>query len=170
MIEDCVPEIVMSLPPRISDVVRPWGETSPDRVALVEAAGTWTYMQLASVIVDAKAWLLDSGVRPGDRVMIVCENCRAFVAILLALAGIDAWPVLVSARLSPREIGEIRDHCGARRVIYTTSVSPHATEHAKRHGATIMEVLNLGQIGMGPLNEEVEPEPIETNIPSNIAA
>ena len=65
MIEDWVPEISMSLPPRISDVVRRWVEISPDRVALVEAAGTWTYMQLASVIVDAKAWLLDSGVRPG---------------------------------------------------------------------------------------------------------
>jgi len=170
MIEDWVPEILMSLPPRISDVVRPWVEISPDRVALVEAAGTWTYMQLASVIVDAKAWLLDSGVRPGDRVMIVCENCRAFVAILLALASIDAWPVLVSPRLSAREIDEIRDDCGARLVIYTTSVSPHATEHAKRHGATIAEVADMGPIGVGPLNEKVEPEPIETDSANRVAA
>src|SRR5437870_1655165 len=170
MIEDCVPEILMSLPPRIGDVVTPWVETSPDRAALVEAAGTWTYMQLASVIVDAKAWLLESGVRPGDRVMIVCENCRAFVAILLALASIDAWPVLVSARLSAREIDEIRDHCGARLVIYTTSLSPHATEHAKRHGATIREVADMGPIGVGPLNEKVEPEPIETDSGNRVGA
>ena len=27
------------------------------------------------------------GIRPGDRVMIVGENCRAFVTILLASAG-----------------------------------------------------------------------------------
>src|SRR5438094_10097608 len=132
MIEDYVPEILMSFPPRISDVVRPWVEISPDRAALVEAAGAWTYMQLASVIVDAKAWLLESGVRPGDRVMIVCENCRAFVAILLALASIDAWPVLVSARLSAREIDEIRDHCGARRVFRTTRLSHQPPAHASR--------------------------------------
>ena len=52
------------------------------------------------------------GVRPGDRVMIVGENCREFVAILLASAGMDAWPVLVNANLSAREIDEIREHCG----------------------------------------------------------
>src|SRR5450755_3401003 len=104
-------------PARICDVIVPWSERTPDRPALVEASGTWTYRQLASAVLDTRQWLLSSGVRPGDRVMIVCENCRALVAILLALVGIDAWPVLVNARLSAREVDEIRDHCGARLVI-----------------------------------------------------
>ncbi len=116
----------MNLPTRISDVIKPWVENSPDRIALVEASGTWTYRQLALAIAETQTWLLDSGVRPGDRVMIVCENCRASVAILLALAGLDAWPVLVNARLSAREVDGIRGHCGARRVIFTTSVSRQA--------------------------------------------
>src|SRR5580700_7044039 len=162
MNEDQISDILESLPRRISDVVKPWAEGSPNRPALVEAAGTWTYGQLSSVIATTRAWLVDSGVRPGDRVMIVCENCRAFVAILLALAGLDAWPVLVNARLSAREVDEIRDHCGARRVIYTTNVSAQAREHAKRHGAGISEAAELGPIAIGPLNEEVEPEPIDT--------
>jgi acyl-CoA synthetase (AMP-forming)/AMP-acid ligase II len=102
--------------------------------------------------------------------MIVCENCRAFVAILLALAGLDAWPVLVNARLSAREVDEIRDHCGARRVIYTTSVSPHAREHAKRHGAVIQEVTGLGSITIGSLNESVQPEPIDTDVTQRVTA
>jgi acyl-CoA synthetase (AMP-forming)/AMP-acid ligase II len=102
--------------------------------------------------------------------MIVCENCRAFVAILLALAGLDAWPVLVNARLSGPEIDQIREHCGARRVIYTTSVSPHAREHAKRHGAVVLDVKDIGAVGLGPLNEMVEPEPIDPNSADHIAA
>src|SRR6202050_3218196 len=102
--------------------------------------------------------------------MLVCENCRAFVAIFLALAEMDAWPVLVNARLSPREIDLIRDHCGARRVIYMTSVSPLATQHAKRHGAVIAEAAGLGMIGFGPLNETVDPDPIETNSTDRVAA
>jgi long-chain acyl-CoA synthetase len=155
---------------RISDVIKPWVESAPDHPALVEASGTWTYRQLASVVSEAQRWLLDSGVRPGDRVMVVCENCRAFVAILLALAGLDAWPVLVNARLSAREVDEIRDHCGARRVVYTTSVSTHAREHARRHGAIIQEGAGLGQIGLGPLNESVQPEPIDTDIASRVGA
>jgi acyl-CoA synthetase (AMP-forming)/AMP-acid ligase II len=170
MNEDRISDILQSLPRRISDVVKPWAERSPDRPALVEAAGTWTYGQLCSVIATTQAWLVDSGVRPGDRVMLVCENCRAFVAILLALAGLDAWPVLVNARLSAPEIDQIREHCGARRVIYTTSVSPHAREHAKRHGAVILDVKDIGAVALGPLDETVEPEPIDPNSTDNIAA
>jgi long-chain acyl-CoA synthetase len=170
MNEDRISDILQSLPRRISDVVKPWAERSPDRPALAEAAGTWTYGRLSSVIATTRAWLVDSGVRPGDRVMIVCENCRAFVAILLALADLDAWPVLVNARLSAPEIDQIRDHCGARRVIYTTSVSPHAREHAKRHGAAILDVKDIGAVALGPLDETVEPEPIDPNGTDNIAA
>ena len=162
--------LLTNLPARISDVIKPWSERSPDQPALVEASGTWTYRQLALSSPTLRRWLLDSGVRPGDRVMIVCENCRAFVAILLALAGLDAWPVLVNARLSAREVDEIRDHCGARRVIYTTSVSPHAREHAKRHGAVIQEAAGLGPIAIGPLNESVEPEPIDAEAAQRVAA
>src|SRR5207247_4017987 len=103
------------------------------------------------------AWLQSLGVRPGDRVMLVCDNCRAFVAILLAAGSLDVWPVLVNARLSAREIDEIRDHCGARRVFYTTKVSPHATAHAKRHGAVIADMAGLGAVGIGGLDGDVGP-------------
>ncbi|MGC2529865.1 MAG: class I adenylate-forming enzyme family protein [Candidatus Acidiferrum sp.] len=170
MIEDQVPDILKSLPARISDIVEPWAESSPDRPALVETAGTWSYAKLAHVISGTRTWLADSGVRPGDRVMLVCENCRVFVAILLALADLEAWPVLVNARLSESEIDQIREHCGARRVIYTVSASPQAMNHARRQGATIQEVTDLGAIGLGPLNETVVPEPLEANTANRVAA
>src|SRR5580692_11901488 len=160
----------MNLPTRISDVITPWAERSPDQPALVEASGTWTYRQLAAVIAETQTWLVDSGVRPGDRVMIVCENCRAFVAILLALSGIDAWPVLVNARLSAREVDEIRDHCGARRVIYTTNVSVQARSHNKHHGAAILDAAELGPIAVGPVNESVEQEPVDAEASQRVAA
>lgn len=95
MMEQEIPEILQSLPRRISDVVIPWVERSPERIALVEPSGAWTYAQLSSASASARGWLMKSGVRPGDRVMIVCENCRAFVATLLALASLDAWHDLV---------------------------------------------------------------------------
>ncbi|MGH7745269.1 MAG: class I adenylate-forming enzyme family protein, partial [Candidatus Dormibacteria bacterium] len=167
---DDVSAIVANLPQRISDVVKSWAAKSPDRPALVEMSGAWTYQQLSLAIVETKACLSGLSIRPGDRVMIVCENCRALVAILLALAELDAWPVLVNARLSAREIDEIRDHCGARRVIYTTSVSHQAREHAKRHGAIIEEVEALGPLGIGPLNEEARPEPIDADPTNNVGA
>ncbi|MGA8268500.1 MAG: AMP-binding protein [Candidatus Acidiferrales bacterium] len=169
MIEDQVPQILASLPDRISDIVAPWANRSPNHPALVENSGTWTYQELASAIAETQTWLVESGVRPGDRVLIVCENCRAYIAILLALAALDAWPVLASARLSAREIDLIRDHCGARLVLYTTSVSHFAREHAKRHGAVVETVKNLGPIGVGSLNQEVQPETIDSNPLNRVA-
>jgi long-chain acyl-CoA synthetase len=170
MLEDQISDLLNSLPTRISEIVTTWAERSPDRPALVEAESIWTYRQLSSAIAVTAAWLVDRGVRPGDRVMIVCENCQAFVAVLMALATLDAWPVLVNARLSPREIDQIRDHCGARRIIYTTDASPHAADHAKRSGAVIERTLPFGSIAIGPINELVEPEPLEVNPANNVAA
>ena len=170
MSEDGITDMLKTLPGHISDVVKPWAERLPGHPALVEAAGTWTYGQLASVIGNTRTWLQGLGVRPGDRVMIVGENCRALVAILLAAASFDAWPVLVNARLSAREVDEIRNHCGARIVLYTTSVLPHAGAHAKRHGAVIREVVELGAIGVGGLNEIADPEPVESDTVHQVAA
>ena len=170
MIEDQVSEILQSLPKRICDVLQPWAESSPDRPAIVEDAGTWTYRQLSSAVAAARVWLFESGVRPGDRVMIVSENSRAFVAVLLGLASLDAWPVLVNARLAAVEVDRIREHCGARRLIYTSSVSPHACEHAHRHGAVILSVPEIGSIALGPLDQTVAPEPIDSHIADRVAA
>jgi long-chain acyl-CoA synthetase len=165
-----VADLLEGLPSRISDVVKPWAERLPDHPALTESSGTWTYKQLATAMSDALHWLADSGVKPGDRVLLVGENCRAFVVILLAVAALDAWPVLTSARLSARELDEIREHCGPRRTIYTTSVSTQAREHAKRHGAVAQDVANLGSVAIGPLNEQAVPEPIDTAIAQRVAA
>ncbi|MGH9512758.1 MAG: class I adenylate-forming enzyme family protein [Terriglobales bacterium] len=165
-----MPAILQSLPQRIGDVVNRWAERSPDRKALVESSGYWTYQTLDDAVSKTQTWLSDLAVRPGDRVMIVCENCRALVAILLALTNLDAWPVLVNARLSAREVDEIRDHCGARRIIYTTSVSPQATQHARRHSAAIENISELGQLGISPVNRDAKPEPIDRNITHRVAA
>jgi len=170
MLEDRqISEILKSLPLRISDVVEMWSERSPDQVAVVDAGGSWNYRQLEGVIEQTKVWLNSLSVRPGDRVMILGENCRALVALMFAVAGLDAWPVLVNARLSAREIDQVRDHCGARRVLYSC-VSLHATQHARRHGASIEEFGDMGAIGVSPLDERVKPEIIESDVASRVAA
>jgi long-chain acyl-CoA synthetase len=170
MPDDQLPEILARLPLRISDVASRWARNSPDHLAIVEAAGAWTYAQLEAAIAQTHSWLQESGIRPGDRAMIVCENCRAFVALLLALARHGAWPVLVNARLSARELDEIRDHCGARRVFYTTSVSHHAREHAKRHYAPIVDLPQIGPLAIGSINETVAPEPADPDTANDVAA
>lgn len=169
MIREQRAEILASLPARIYDVVRFWSRSTPDRVALVEASGKWTYREFDVAVEQARVWLLELDVRPGDRVMIVSENCKALAAIIFALTEIGAWVVPVNARLSEREVGVIRQHCGARRVLYMAEVSSLATDHAKRDSAAIEEFADFGKIGISSLNRDVEPEP-PGNEPTNSVA
>jgi long-chain acyl-CoA synthetase len=84
-------KILAELPDRISDVIKPFAHHSPDHPALVQGDVTWTYAQLAAVVADTALILQLYDIRPGDRVMIVSENCLALVALILACSEIDAW-------------------------------------------------------------------------------
>ncbi len=123
---------IRALPSRTSHVVRPWAETTPSATALVEGDRAMTYAELANAIKSAGQWLVAHSVRPGDRVMIVGENCIALAALLLAASEIDAWPLVVNARLSQREIDTVREHSAARVVVFTHGVSTEAARHADR--------------------------------------
>ncbi|HEX5424673.1 MAG TPA: long-chain fatty acid--CoA ligase, partial [Candidatus Acidoferrales bacterium] len=157
------------LPNRIMDILRTGANKWGDRLALVEGTGRWTYGELKDAVDGSQDWLRNSGVRPGDRVMLVAENCRAFVALMFAVSALDAWPVPVNARLSAREIGEIRDHSGARRIFYTVAASPHAKQHAEQSQLEVADVSPLGPIGIGRLNEDTKPERIESDGTKQVA-
>jgi long-chain acyl-CoA synthetase len=158
------------LPLRIDEIVTLWSERAPNQLALVDGSGRFTYRGLACAILEVRKWLADHGIRSGDRVMIIGENSRALVAVLFATTGLDAWPVIANPRLSAREIDQIRDHCGARRLIYILGVSVHAKAHGERHGAVTADIPGLGRIGHGPLNLEATPEPLEVDFGWNTAA
>ncbi len=144
---------------RIADLVRHWADETPDAPALIESSGTWTFAEFEDAVSAATDWLRAAGVRGGDRLMLVNENCRAVVALILAAGRIDAWAVIVNARLSEREIDTMRDHSGARRVIYAITVSEDAAGHAARHGAEEVDIPGVGTIALGPL-ADVEPEAV----------
>jgi long-chain acyl-CoA synthetase len=163
-------KILAELPERISDVIKPFARHSPDHPALVQGDVTWTYAELAPVVADTALMLQLYDIRPGDRVMIVSENSLALVALILATSEIDAWSVVVNPRLSAREIDLIREHSGARRVFHTIEVSDAARQHAERHDAEIAELRELGTLGVGPLNQDAVPEPVEVDRSRQVAA
>jgi acyl-CoA synthetase (AMP-forming)/AMP-acid ligase II len=163
-------KILAELPDRISDVIKPFARQSPDHPALVQGDVTWTYADLAAVVADTALILKLHDIRPGDRVMMVSENSLALVALILATSELDAWSVVVNPRLSEREVDLIREHSGARRVFYTIEVSDGARQHAERHDADIAVLRALGTLGVGPLNRETLPEPVEADRSRQVAA
>ena len=163
-------DLLADLPNRAGALATRWAQVAPDRPALIDGSGTWRYGELPDVVDRARKWLLQNGVRPGDRVMIVGENCRALVASLLACASLDTWFVIANARLSDREIDEIRDHCSPRRILYTTGVSVRARAHAERHGATACAIEPIGTMAVSPLNRLATTEPVSDDPGKQIAA
>lgn len=143
------------LPTRLSDIVRRGARRAPGAPALADGGRTWTYAELEQETERYAGLLRGLGVRPGDRVMLVSENCMAQVALLFAIASLDAWSVNVNARLSAGELAAIRAHATPRRVLYTAAASIDALAHARRDGAAA-----CGELMAGPLDPDCLPEPV----------
>ncbi|HEX3944581.1 MAG TPA: AMP-binding protein [Rhizomicrobium sp.] len=158
MLHERIAEQAIQEPSRVEQIISRHARNSPTRPALIEDHQSWTYGELHQAVVVTAEWLKQSGVRPRDRLMIVCENCCAAVALYFASTTIGAWPVLVNARLSAPEIDQIDAHCGSRRMVFTASASARAKAHAERLGAAQSDPAALGLM-LGPPNESVAPEP-----------
>jgi long-chain acyl-CoA synthetase len=154
---------------RISDVIKPWCDEKPEQPALVEGGSTWNYKQLATILTEAKNWLLDYGIRPGDRVILAADNSRAFVPLLLALAQLDAWPVPVGATASAHELNTIYRHCRPRCVL-TIIRSTKRKTWAELSGTTTEKILGLGSLAVSPLNEQCQPETVEPDPSDRVGA
>jgi long-chain acyl-CoA synthetase len=155
---------------RIHTVVRQWAAGTPDALALEDQASRLTYSHLAQAVNEVAASLADLGVRAGDRVLFLAENSVAAAVLALATSALDAWIVLVNARLSPREIDDFIEHSGARVALYMTHVSASALAHAERHGARSVVFPHIGPVHVGPLNLSAVPEAVHAGAVDQVAA
>ena len=156
-------EIVNTLPHRIHEVMDAHVVASPDRTALIDDKASLTYRELDRAVGDAADALRALGIRAGDRVMLVSENSIPLACLLFAASRLDAWAIVANPRLSPRELDQIRDHSGARRMFFTAGVSEEAAAHAARYDAPVRDVGPLRGIGVSALNQMTQPEPVEAD-------
>lgn len=154
-----MPQEASKLPTRIHDLMAPWVARQPAAPALRDAFAALSYQELNDEVVSAEARLRSLGVRSGDRVLVVGENCVALGVLVLACSRLDAWVVVANARLSEREIDLFIEHSRPRRVLFTTHVSQEAARHAQRHRAAGHKWAGLGEIPVSDLNEAAVPEP-----------
>lgn len=107
-----------------------------DAPALEDTTGAaWSYGDLGRAVLGLADLLRTRGIGPGDRVICVCENCAAAVAVMFAVWTVGAVAVPLNARQSALEIDKVIDHCAPGAVFFTSFVSRDAAEHAARLGA-----------------------------------
>ncbi|MFK7752247.1 MAG: class I adenylate-forming enzyme family protein [Sedimentitalea sp.] len=110
--------------------------TRPGAPALSDSSGVaWDYGAFDAACRDLQDHLSKAGVRAGDRVLMLSENCAAAVAVLFATSRLDAVIVPVNARQTEAEITRVLEHARPAAVLFTAHVSPDATAHAERMGA-----------------------------------
>lgn len=162
-------ELIAELPERLSTRVLELAQRQPQQDAIVDGEVRWSYAELANQVRSAVDWLRALGVRPGDRLMAVSENCRSLVVLLLAASEMDAWLAIVNSRLSPVEVDQIRSNCEPRRIFYTAEASSEARAHGERHAAEFFQHSSLGGLMIGSL-ADTAPEPVHTNGAEQVAA
>ena len=153
----------------LDEVPDRWAKERPEAVALACAAGRFTWRDLVAAR-DGFARRLEAlGVRAGDRVMVVGENCPAMVMLVFAVTRLRAWVVNVNARLSGRELDVIREHSGARRVLFLLDDSPEAAAHAARLRATGLDATSWGAMAISP-PADAAAEPVTGDPQDDVAA
>ncbi|MBC8022090.1 MAG: acyl--CoA ligase [Burkholderiales bacterium] len=160
----------LSSPGRLEQLPARWAGIRGAAVALADARGEWTWRELEHGRKQLAELLLTLGVRAGDRVMVVAENCATLVAVLFAVTSVGAWVVNVNARLTPREVDAIRAHCTPRRVLYLGDDSADARHHAERVQATRLSLGRWGTIAVTALDERSAPEPASGQGAKDVAA
>jgi long-chain acyl-CoA synthetase len=160
----------LAAPGRIDQIPARWAGVRGSALAVADARGEWTWRELEHGRKQLAELLLTLGVRAGDRVMVVAENCATLVAVLFAITSVGAWVVNVNARLSPREVDAIRAHCTPRRVLYLGDDSADARHHGERVQATRLSLGRWGTIAVTALDERSAPEPITGQAAKDVAA
>jgi len=127
----------------------------PQHPLLIEPGATTTVAALAALVDQAEAELLADGVRAGDRVMVVAENCVGHIALLLACSRLGAWSCGLNARMAPAEVAAFQAKAEPRVVYYTSAVSDAAAAHALRAGARPSVLAGLQR---GPVDDAAQPE------------
>jgi long-chain acyl-CoA synthetase len=161
MIRD--PETLQEIPAR-------WAATRAGQVALEDGGASHTWRDLETARLRLAAGLRERGVRPGDRVVVVGENCATMVALLLAIPSLDAWVVNLNARLSAREVDAIRAHSGARCTLFLPEGSPDAAAHAARCAAVEMANPGWGPLFFSATSGVCSAEPMDGDPASRVAA
>ena len=97
-----------------------------DRLAVVDADRSLTYLALEERTGRCAAALESAGVRRGDRVALLLGNRSAYLEAVFAAARLGAIAVPVNARFTAREIRRVLEDCTPRLLIHDASLADTA--------------------------------------------
>lgn len=147
-------------PTRIHHPLEAQREAQPDAPALRDHDGRRiSFAELGTTAQELAAELAARGLGPGDRLLILAENCAALVALIMAASRLDAIAVPVNARMTEHELHRIAGHADPRLTVFLTHVSAEARTHADIADARDWQT-PLGTLAITRADAAPRPEPV----------
>ena len=118
-----------------------------------------TYADVGALADRLERELHADGVRRGDRVLVVAENCPEHAALLIACSRIGAWSCGVNARMAPGEVDAFAAKADAR-VLYSRRAFHRRPARMRRHDARLVRERSRAQRRA----RRAEPEPLASDV------
>ncbi|TGN90750.1 ATP-dependent acyl-CoA ligase [Bradyrhizobium yuanmingense] len=99
-----------SFPPSeriLSTMLTRQAERYGDRLLLVAGEARWSFTQAAAIAAASAQTLVDAGVKPGDRVALMCSNRPEFLQVYLGCAWLGAIAVPINTALRGFQLSHI---------------------------------------------------------------
>lgn len=91
----------------LSTILTRQAERYGDRVLLVAGETRWTFAQTAMITAASAQALIDAGIKPGDRVALMCSNRAEFLQVYLGCAWLGAIAVPINTALRGFQLSHI---------------------------------------------------------------
>ncbi|WP_249151173.1 ATP-dependent acyl-CoA ligase [Bradyrhizobium liaoningense] len=91
----------------LSTILTRQAERYGDRLLLVAGETRWTYTQAAAIAAASAQTLIDAGIKPGDRVALMCSNRPEFLQVYLGCAWLGAIVVPINTALRGFQLSHI---------------------------------------------------------------
>ena len=109
-----------------------------DRNAIIDGDRRFTYREFQDRAHRLAGLLVDSGIRPGDRVAAICTNSHVMLEMHNGVPMAGAVLVPVNIRLSVPEMAFIVEHSGARLLVATEELVEEAESVSERTGVRLL--------------------------------
>ncbi len=141
---------VATIPELLEQSVRRW----PQKVAFQVKAGgdfrTLSFAELHRRAVDFGAALIALGLRPGDRVAIMCENGLEWVVAYVGLVMAGGVGVPLYTELKGAEVGSLIRQAEARFAVVSAAVMKRVREHLRG-----LKIIVVGEEGLSQKDDHV---------------
>lgn len=137
--------------PTLPAALAHWADTTPDSLALTAGREEFTYRELYMRVRACATWLINEGVEPGDRVVIVGHNTPAWIVHYLAVLCLGAVIAPANNRLNPAQFADQVDLLAAALVL----ADEDHEDTVKDVPAALVRTLSLNneQLPTGPMPE-----------------